>query len=142
MAAINRKAVRAAAGQFAQLADDALLRRAREPMTRTERLALERVLAGRGLKMPEGQGEVTPDDEPEQRVITLEDLGGEPRVEKKASPFGVPESAALVAGVAVMLLLWQGSEWIAIAYGLVAAAFVWSALHWIARSWRELGRYK
>ena len=120
MPEVNRKKVRAMAAELAQAPEGEILERFKSSMTTSEFEALQRVCRDRGIAVPAEHGEITPEPDLPQRIISAEELAGVDVAQvKKATSFGWSEGISLLAGVGMAIGLWKGDIWIALFYGVV-----------------------
>ena len=114
MPEVNRKKVRAMASELAQAPEGEILERFKSSMTTSEFEALQRVCRDRGIAVPAEHGEITPEPDLPQRIISAEELAGVDVAQvKKATSFGWSEGISLLAGVGMAIGLWKGDIWIA-----------------------------
>ena len=100
MPEVNRKKVRAMASELAQAPEGEILERFKSSMTTSEFEALQRVCRDRGIAVPAEHGEITPEPDLPQRIISAEELAGVDVAQvKKATSFGWSEGISLLAGV-------------------------------------------
>ena len=76
MPEVNRKKVRAMATELAQAPEGEILERFKSSMTTSEFEALQRVCRDRGIAVPAEHGEITPEPDLPQRIISAEELAG------------------------------------------------------------------
>lgn len=76
MPEVNRKKVRAMAAELAQAPEGEILERFKSSMTTSEFEALQRVCRDRGIAVPAEHGEITPEPDLPQRIISAEELAG------------------------------------------------------------------
>ena len=126
MPEVNRKKVRAMASELAQAPEGEILERFKSSMTTSEFEALQRVCRDRGIAVPAEHGEITPEPDLPQRIISAEELAGVDVAQvKKATSFGWSEGISLLAGVGMAIGLWKGDIWIALFYGVVTAVVLY-----------------
>ena len=70
MPEVNRKKVRAMATELAQAPEGEILERFKSSMTTSEFEALQRVCRDRGIAVPAEHGEITPEPDLPQRIIS------------------------------------------------------------------------
>ena len=130
MPEVNRKKVRAMAAELAQAPEGEILERFKSSMTTSEFEALQRVCRDRGIAAPAEHGEITPEPDLPQRIISAEELAGVDVAQvKKATSFGWSEGISL----------WKGDIWIALFYGVVTAVVLYLVLRYARKTWLELG---
>ena len=140
MPEVNRKKVRAMATELAQAPEGEILERFKSSMTTSEVEALQRVCRDRGIAVPAEHGEITPEPDLPQRIISAEELAGVDVAQvKKATSFGWSEGISLLAGVGMAIGLWKGDIWIALFYGVVTAVVLYLVLRYARKTWLELG---
>ena len=129
MPEVNRKKVRAMASELAQAPEGEILERFKSSMTTSEFEAV-----------PAEHGEITPEPDLPQRIISAEELAGVDVAQvKKATSFGWSEGISLLAGVGMAIGLWKGDIWIALFYGVVTAVVLYLVLRYARKTWLELG---
>lgn len=135
----NKRAVRAAAGEFNQLTNEQLRERIQKPLTESQFAAMQRVYAQRGMTIPEQHGEVTEDPAPGTRVISLEEFSNADfGLEKRKPGMGWPEAVAVIVGMITSVIFYQRSFFTAVLLGLGIAMIVYGILIFARKTWREL----